>query len=575
MNEFTNMDLVSYLPDEVDTESLATARNIIEDAVREALPDVDTRSNSVVGDHIISPLALWLARTNLGYGRLMSDLRLSQVAQGIVYNCDYVREYLKNFSVSNGQAMENPAWGSVRLTFRTPDPRTIERGTRFRFGPGTVFRLRARTPGPFYARAPGESFVSGTNQYILKRIDDDLWAVDLPVEGIMEIPVTQGSAALTDQIVPDVVSMVAAADFKSGIPDLTIAELARRAIETQAGRSLHSRKGAQAFVLERFPDVVHQRTVVTGDPEMYRGAGNAFGVPSGVIDFYGRGVVGYTPDTRVVRLEYSEPSDPTQQDDYFYGRLTEKEAVLFVKELRQSGESYPYELFSWSIDQQRAPLLSAARSSLEEIWVRVPMPYDATGEQKIRVLDQQGDPHAFFSADLEVDPIVDNVFAEMDSPDSRPAGIELLPKASPPMEISIMRLYHVRRSGAILDHTMAREKIFEYLNHVTYPRVVSRAVLADILALHGNAEMVDVTLDAVMKPSAADYVCTQDPEVDFEAAVASTLGVPVISISTLEGMNADYDFPNLYCRLNKKTRTVLLRQENLEDNLRFIERADV
>ena len=578
MEDFENKDLVSYLPETVDEASLETARDFVEDLVREALPEVDTRPNSVAGDHIISPLAHMVARMNVGYGRLMSDLRLSQVAQGIVYNCDFVREFLKNFSVSSGEAMENPAWGTIRLSFPSATSRVINRGTRFRFGPDTVFRLRSGNPGPFYARGPGDTFVSGTNQFLLKRIDDEVWAVDLPVEGIMDFDVNQGDAATTDQTIEDLLAITAAATFNRGVPDLTIAELAQRAIAAQAGRSLHSRRGAQAFVLERFPDVVHQRTVVTGDPEMYRGAGNAFGVPAGTIDFYGRGIVEYTDDTRVIRLQYSPPSDPTQTDDYFYGRLTQREAVLFVNELRQDERSFPFITFSQSRDPVRAPLLSAARSALEDVWIQVNMPYDTEGEQLIRVVDENTpDAHAFFEVDIEVDPIVENVFMEMDSPDSRPAGIELLPKASTPIEITSFTMNHVRRSGAILDHTAAREKLYDYLNRVTYPRIVSRAVVADILALYGNAELVDVDVEANMQPTCADYVFPDnaDPEGDFENAVANALPTPSVSISTLDGLNADFDFSSLYCRVNRKNRTILLRGDSLETSLKFVEKADV
>ena len=127
--------ITDYLPaiDEIGEDTLADARQRILDYLhtKEEFKTVDMRPNSVFGDLVLSPLSHILAAFETGTSRMFSDLDLSNVAAGTIYNCDFVKKYLDNFG--QGQVYEYPSTGVVQLQFSSPDPKLVDAGSKFLF----------------------------------------------------------------------------------------------------------------------------------------------------------------------------------------------------------------------------------------------------------------------------------------------------------------------------------------------------------------------------------------------------------------------------------------------------------
>jgi hypothetical protein len=55
----------------------------------------------VIGDLIVTPQAYVITALEEGVSKILSDVSLENVSNGIVYNCDFVKQYLKNFGVDD------------------------------------------------------------------------------------------------------------------------------------------------------------------------------------------------------------------------------------------------------------------------------------------------------------------------------------------------------------------------------------------------------------------------------------------------------------------------------------------
>ena len=123
----------TYFPDvaDVDEASLLSARQRLDTFLKQKFPNLDTRPNSVFGDLGLSPYAYLVACHEIAMGRFMSDLDLEQVANGVIYNCDFVKKYIQNFATVDQTTLQSS--GVIRLVFCNNDSYTIDRRARFIF----------------------------------------------------------------------------------------------------------------------------------------------------------------------------------------------------------------------------------------------------------------------------------------------------------------------------------------------------------------------------------------------------------------------------------------------------------
>jgi len=183
MNE---VKLTDYLPqvEEISDETLLDVRGRIETYLRSRYADsLDMSPNSVFGDLILGPLAYLVASFEMAASRIFSDIDLANVAEGQIYNCDFVKEYLENFGLA--QRSTTPATGVVQVSFSEPGEYILDASTSFLFaseGKDFVFEMADVTDylHVVYELADG---AESENVKQLNRLDESEYVVNIPVIG--------------------------------------------------------------------------------------------------------------------------------------------------------------------------------------------------------------------------------------------------------------------------------------------------------------------------------------------------------------------------------------------------------
>ena len=85
-------------PGELSAADLQSMRDRLNTFGRIAFPDIDMRPDSVFGAYALTPLACFLAGLEEAMRRFRSDLQLGNVADGIIYDCDFVTAFLQNWA---------------------------------------------------------------------------------------------------------------------------------------------------------------------------------------------------------------------------------------------------------------------------------------------------------------------------------------------------------------------------------------------------------------------------------------------------------------------------------------------
>ena len=128
-------DFIStYVPAfvELTAEEVSDCRERLATLFSTMFHDIDTAPNTVTGDLILTPQAYQIAALEKGMDRFMSDLDLGNVANGNVYNCDFVGKYLSNFAVANSTELRSS--GVIRLVFTRESTYILDRGRQFKIG---------------------------------------------------------------------------------------------------------------------------------------------------------------------------------------------------------------------------------------------------------------------------------------------------------------------------------------------------------------------------------------------------------------------------------------------------------
>jgi hypothetical protein len=282
------VSITDYLPDvnDLDPVALKRARDTIVGYLRghPSFQDVDLGPSSVAGDLLVNPYAHLMVALDVGINRIFSDIDLANVSSGIIYNCDFVTEYLKNFG--QGNTYEYPSTGVVRVTWASGTPKVLNPNTRFLFPGGAdeyVFQAdeitTLRTVRQHYGVAP-------TDDLPLVRDGYGHYSVLLAVKGKPGVVVAAGTAAKTNLAHTDLISVQAVGDFDKGTLPENLSVRANKVRKTYYASSLNSRNSAKSFLMQAFPEVRAVSPVVTGDQEMLRGSSNILGIKEGTMDLY-------------------------------------------------------------------------------------------------------------------------------------------------------------------------------------------------------------------------------------------------------------------------------------------------
>lgn len=259
--------------------------------------ELDTRPGSVFGDLDITPRAVLTAGTEIAWAKFKSDLQLSNIAQGIIYDADFVTAFLKNFGVSTQDPVASS--GTIELIFSVNKSYVIDPNATFTFG-NFVFQISPSAGDPVIIYPVG----SNIGTWVLTPIAPGQFAIYLPVNGPAGATANDGDTPTSSLTQQEIISINAAGDFDPGELSESLPQLAVRAQKTFASASLTSRSGALSFINQTFPNLAGTSVVITGDLEMTRASQNPLGVSEGAVDVFLRSRPVFSAGQVVLTLTY-------------------------------------------------------------------------------------------------------------------------------------------------------------------------------------------------------------------------------------------------------------------------------
>ena len=291
--------LTEYLPDPADLDAAAVieTRKRLQAYLQQFWPELDTRPNSVFGDIYLTPMATLMTAAEIAVQRFKSDLDLANVAQGVVYDVDFVTAFLKNFGISTEGAIN--ASGTIRLVFNVDQEYVIESSTTFTFG-SAVFFINPEEGNPIYIKPTTEP----NARRVLTKTGVDQYEVYLPVMGTPGAQINDGDAAVISVPIDTLVSINAVGKIDPGKPEETIVTLAAKAQRQFAAATLASRSGIISFCSARWPGLLALSATVTGDREMLRSGQNPLGIYEGAVDVFVKSSDTFSEGEAIVPLTY-------------------------------------------------------------------------------------------------------------------------------------------------------------------------------------------------------------------------------------------------------------------------------
>ena len=541
------VELTSYLPSaaELVAADVTRVRSRLAAFMASSLPDVDTRPGSVFGDLVLTPLAQQVTALEVAASRMFSDLDLGNVANGVIYNCDFVKEFIKNFNTEQVKTLR--AAGLVRITFSSDTSYVIDRRTQFLFNGTSIFKIRLEEVGHLAVHPVGTQIL-GSNNYVLSQLADGQFFIDVPVVGTMTDQVVGGAAGTTDNLMNGMTGIRAVFDFSAGLPELGVIDLARLTRTTFYSASLATRGGAMSYILREFPDVKMVSPVLSGDAESVRDTLNALGIRSGSMDLRVRTSSTFATQTQRIRLNYVNLQDGDTVDA-FLGDMNLAHVPVFIDSIVPSTSPTQINPTIYSRSgSARAQLATAAYSRLEKLFVRVPMPRDIDTNPLIeRNTDDDGD-FAYFDVTYRYDPMLETVAGAVESSSVRPVGVDVLAAGFQLVHVKKLTINFTKSPGKLFNYAQALGEVVDRVNGAGYPDILTEAALSDSVLYAGGSGVRSFVLDAEVRWSVANRFVpsgSADPMVDFAAYHAASRVAPVLEPETLAECYSPYLDPDL------------------------------
>ena len=294
-----SLKLTEYLPDPsaLDPAAVIETRKRLVTYLAQFWPELDTRPNSVFGDVYLTPAATMMTALEVAMERFKSDLDLSNVSAGKIYDTDFVTAFLKNFGVSTDQAIN--ASGTVKLVFNVDQEFVLESSITFTFG-DAVFFLNPEEGNPIYIKPTTEP----NARRVLTKTGEDQYEVYLPVTGTPGALVNDGDQATSSVTIDELVSITAMGNMDAGKPADSLITLADKAQRQFSAASLASRSGVISFCSSRWPGLIAVSATVTGDREMLRSGINPLGIYEGAVDVFVKSASTFAKGEAIVPLTY-------------------------------------------------------------------------------------------------------------------------------------------------------------------------------------------------------------------------------------------------------------------------------
>jgi hypothetical protein len=475
----------TYFPEieEITPEQMQSARARVVNYLSTHFPDVELSPGSNMGDLMVSPMAAFFAATEVSQNRFMSDLDLENVANGIIYSCDFVERYLGNFAVKDITTLQSS--GLVRLTFSADQEYRINKGAKFQFGSSDLFYLRLASAATDHFRILPAGTIPNTalNEISLAQTSLTTWAVDLPLLGKMSADVARGTTGLSSATFPELIGIVAAVDFDFGLPPVSLSDLAKAARRTAYAASVGSRNGTQAFIAQQWPETKVVSVVATGDAEMQRttpGSSSVLQAPA--VDIYYRSRRDAQVETQTVRLAYV----PSRR--VFRGKVSFLHRPSLVTGITWAGSASlvmtETKLYS-QVTGIRYPGSTGCGSAGEEFWLEVTPPADLNDVLLVPRSEDVDGMFAMFSVSYLADPLLEVVSAMLTAPENAQIGVDVLVRSGPLIALTSLTVNYRRRAGTTMTLDTARAEIATYINGVGWPELFSEAAIVESMYAAG------------------------------------------------------------------------------------------
>lgn len=546
-----------YFPsiDELSETDIQNARRRLEIFIKQFDPDVDTRPNTPFGDLHLNNLARLLAATEIAHGRFMSDLDLEQVAAGVIYNCDFVTKYLKNFAVVDQDTLQSS--GVVRLTFCKDEAYTLDRRARYQFD-DNIFNLRLPHPGPLEILPVGSTPPTNTNARVLTQVDENLYSVDVGVVGVMTSPVAAGDDGATDYLLDDMSGISALYDFEYGLPPSSLPTLAAKARETHYTASLTTPGGTRNYLNRQFPDLKAVSPIITGDTEMIRDIVNPLGVGAGYLDtmIQSSGYAGV--DAHYVELEYFS-TQGADSVDKFIGLLDLVNAPQQIVSITSAQDptvelglnTESVDIISESLDKVNTPLAQASYTVNEKLWISIAMPRTDAGVAKLTndIDISTGKETHRFLVTYKADPMLSVVNDDVMSRSVKPVGVNVLVRGLIPVVIEDLLITYVRNPGVNMKLDTARDEVYNYFRSLGYPNLYTDSKIIDAMYYAGATDVISVNCTAQVQWSVANYFLKtpgeNSPIDSLSTTLANCVQATDIKIASSKGLIPLYQDENL------------------------------
>jgi len=538
---------------DIDRESLLQHRSILEQNLRTVFPDLDMHPNTVFGDLWAGPASTHLAACSEALRRLQNDLDLERVAGGEIYDCDFVRAYLRNWGLVDEQLISSR--GVVRLVFADPQARNLDRKTAFVGGEGTEYGLWMPEPGAFVIREPGTDRVPDTNDAVLVWTPTG-WVVDVPVLGAYagEEPPDEGLAFETNTVIDGLVSATAASPFTTGVLDQSLARTAARTRERVWSATAASKGGIRSFFRQQFVDGWCWSSA-NGDPDQMRGSDDLN------LDIWVQNQL--IEDTLVVRgqlvgsrwvLELDAPHAIQHVDNLVW--VGDRDLNLW--------DAQP--TFYMRSDNVEQPLGSAGRGRWQRLWAVLDIPLDPDDDPLIQTQIINGEQYADFELAYRWDPALDAVDRQLAGTEYRPVGVRTAVRGPALHHLESMVVRYTRKPGTRVNLTQARQEIYDYIRQVGYPDRPSQARIVDSLFYAGAQDVREVLVQGQSYglPAAGVVDGYEDPVQDLASFESGAIPVPAYPLVSWSDFEAQHQDPDSRTSVGPQNSRILLDLENIK-----------
>lgn len=558
--------LETYTPStlELDIKEVQNTRQALSQYATLSFPDVANAPGTVLGDLIITPQSYIISALQKGISNVLSDLVIENTANGIVYNCDFVKQYLKNFGVDTSEYQ--PSSGVVRLIFSENKEYILDRGTQFKLD-NSIYSIYLPNDGDFMCLQSTGTLKEGVNGCVLKDTGNGSWFCDVPVLGrVGEVSITTGTSGLISQLIPELISVQALTDFSPGVLSDSIQNLAKKTQTTMFSASLNTRYGAVQYINTTCPFVLSAYALRDGDRELLRTYRNSYGIASGCLDVFVRSNSYQFTEKQQVKLTLNTEEDCLEGDWHYVGQPYHLESIthpaIDAKDLEDR------EIISYS-DPSLKLGATAAYTKHEKFKIKLKNLKNAAGDSMFPMtLDNDGNLYTYVTVTYQTDPMFLNIAQTLENKDYAPINSNILVRGFIPVIISQFNVVYTKLPGIVPDLETAKDKIKIYLGNLGMPNQFSIAEIAQIMKEAGVNYIKNIEVTANVQWSIGDTIQNINGELE-KTKVTEIRGADDLRVY-YPNKDETITFETMYACSPKMVRYFLL-----ENSINFNEVRDV